>query len=102
VLTGLSTDLPSEACVAAFQASYRKEGLFTGLLFVLLNMEKGVRMTRLASGATHRFGQPGMADRIVDAWKRGTQVTLDLVTEWDYWQDMERPLEVRARYTVVR
>jgi hypothetical protein len=101
VLTGLSTDLPSEACVTAFQAGYRQEGPFTGLLFVVLNMEKGVKMTPLAPGATHMFGEPGMAERIVNAWKRGTEVTIDLVTDWDYWNDMAAPLaEIRKRYHV--
>jgi hypothetical protein len=102
VLTGFNTDLPSEACVTAFQAGYRNEGPFAGLLFVLLNMEKGVAMTRLAPGATHMFGRPGMAERIVDAWMRGTRVTLDLVADWDYWKDMDRPIdEVRKSYSVV-
>lgn len=102
VLTGFSTDLPSEACVTAFQAGYRHEGPFSGLLFVLLNMEKGVKMTKLAPGATHMFGEPGMAERIVHAWQRGTQVTFDLVTEWDYWHDMPRPIsDVRASLNVV-
>jgi hypothetical protein len=102
VLTGYSTDLPSEACVTAFQAGYRREGPFAGLLFVLMNMEKGVKMTRLAPGATHMFGEPGMADRIVDAWKRGTLVKMDLVAEWDYWKDLPRPLaDVRAELGVV-
>lgn len=101
VLTGNSTDLQSEACVTAFQAGYRREGPFAGLLFVLLNMEKGIKMTRLAPGAVHMFGEPGMAERIVRAWKRGTEVTLDLVREWDYWKDMPLPLdEVRRRYEV--
>lgn len=101
VLTGYSTDLPSEACVTAFQAGYRREGPFTGILFVLLNMEKGVQMTKLAPGAVHMFGEPGMADRIVDAWVRGTRVTIDLVTEWDYWADMPLALdEVRHRHNV--
>jgi hypothetical protein len=102
VLTGYSTDLPSEACVTAFQAGYRREGPFAGLLFVLMNMEKGVKMTRLAPGATHMFGEPGMADRIVGAWRRGTNVKMDLVAEWDYWKDMPRPLaDVRAELGVV-
>jgi hypothetical protein len=101
VLTGNSTDLPSEACVTAFQAGYRREGPFAGLLFVLLNMEKGITMTRLAPGAVHMFGEPGMAERVVGAWKRGTEVTLDLVSEWDYWTDMPLPLdEVRRRYGI--
>jgi hypothetical protein len=103
VLTGFSTDLPSEACVTAFQAGYRKEGPFAGLLFVLLNMEKGVKMTRLAPGAAHMFGEPGMAERIVSAWKRGTEVTIDLVTEWQYREDMNASLaEVRARFGIRR
>ena len=71
------------------------------LLFVLLNMEKGVKMTRLAPGAVHMFGEPGMAERIVSAWKHGTEVTLDLVSEWDCWNDMALPLaEVRRRYNI--
>jgi hypothetical protein len=97
VLTGYSTDLKSEACVTAFQAGYRHEGPFAGLLFVLLNMQKGMQMTRLAPGAVHMFAEPGMAKRIVQAWKNGTLVEMDLVTEWNYWSDMERPLaDVRA------
>jgi hypothetical protein len=101
VLGGFDTDLPSEACVTAFQAGYRKEGPFTGLLFVLLNMEKGVAMTRLAPGATHMFGEPGMAERIVDAWRRGTRVATDLVADWDYWKDMGENIEdVRTRLGV--
>ena len=40
VLTGYDTDFPSEACITAFQSGYRRGGPFTGLLFVLLNMQK--------------------------------------------------------------
>jgi hypothetical protein len=48
------------------------------------------------------FGEPGMAELIVDAWQRGTQVTLDLVAEWDYWADMPRLLgEVRGQYNIL-
>ena len=50
-----------------------------------------MKITRLAPGATHMFGEPGMAERIVD-----------FVTEWDYWQDMDRPLDAeRSRYDVL-
>jgi len=102
VLTGLDTDLPSEACVTAFQAGYRRDGPFAGLLFVLLNMEKGMKMTKLAPGARHMFGEPGMADRIVDAWKHGTDVPIDLVTEWESWKEMDAALQAtRAKYGVV-
>lgn len=103
VLTGYSTDLESEACVTSFQAGYRREGPFAGLLFVLLNMQKGVQMTRLAPGAIHLFSELGMAERIVSAWQRGTLVKMDLVTEWDYWPAMDRPLaEARASLGIVQ
>jgi len=70
-----------------------------GLLFVLLNMEKGVAMTKLAPGVTHLFGDPGMVERIVAAWHRGTQTTWDLVADRDCWNDMNRPLDdVRQAY----
>jgi hypothetical protein len=101
VLTGYSTDLPGEACVTAFQAGYRREDPFTGLLFVLLNMEKGITMTKLAPSATHMFGVTGMAENIVTAWASGTEVPIDLVKDWDYWNDMTRPLaEVRAGFNI--
>jgi hypothetical protein len=102
VLINLSTDLPSEACVTSFQAGYRRDGPITGLQFVLLNMEKGVKMTKLAPGAKHMFGAPGMAERIATAFARGTEVSMDLVLEWKYWNDMDRPLtEVRQQLRVV-
>jgi hypothetical protein len=101
VLAGYGTDLRSEACMVAFQAGYRREGPYGGLLFVLLNVQKGVQLTRLAPGAVHLLDEPGMPERVVDAWVRGGAVTLDLAADWDYWSDMERSLdEVRARYHV--
>jgi hypothetical protein len=101
VLTGYSTDLRSEACVTAFQAGYRREDPLTGLLFVLLNMEKGITMTKLAPSATHMFGVPGMAENIVKAWADGSKVPIDLVKDWDYWDDMARPLaDVRLRLNI--
>ena len=43
-----------------------------------------------------------MAERIIRTWKHGTEVTLDLVCEWDYWKDMPLPLdEVRRRYGIL-
>ncbi|MET0791779.1 MAG: hypothetical protein ABW061_09685 [Polyangiaceae bacterium] len=49
------------------------------------------------------FGEPGMAERIVSAWKCGTLCKIDLVTEWDYWPEMARPpAEVRASLGIHR
>lgn len=101
VLAGYGTDIRGEMCMVAFQAGYRREGPFGGLLFVLLNAQKGVKLTKLAPGAVHLLDEPGMPERVVGAWARGGAVTLDLAADWDYWSDMERPLdEVRARYHV--
>jgi hypothetical protein len=101
VLSGYTTDMHGEACTVAFQAGYRREGAFGGLLFVLLNAQKGMRMTQLAPGATHMLEEPGMPERLVAAWVRGGAVTTDLTADWDYWRDLERPLdEVRARLDV--
>jgi ubiquinone biosynthesis protein Coq4 len=48
------------------------------------------------------FAEPGMAERIVASWAAGTQATLDLVKDWDYWDDMDRPIaEVRSRLNIV-
>jgi hypothetical protein len=101
VIAGYGTDLTGETFTISFQAGYRREGPFGGLLFTLLNIQKGVRLTKLAPAATHMLDEPGMPEKVVKAWVRGAAVTIDLTKDWSYWDDMRRPLdEVRARYHV--
>jgi hypothetical protein len=101
VISGYGTDMKGETFTISFQAGYRREGPFDGLLFALLNVQKGVRLTKLAPAVTHLLDEPGMPEQLVKAWVRGAAASIDLTKDWNYWDDMRRPLdEVRARYHV--
>ena len=49
------------------------------------------------------LGKPGMAERMLAAIERGSEVTQDLLrTTWDYWAWIELPLdEVRRRLNIL-
>jgi hypothetical protein len=63
VLTGYSTALESEACVTSFQAGYRREGAFAGLLFVLRALAHAdfAGVQACSSTAPRRVSCPGVA-----------------------------------------
>jgi hypothetical protein len=78
-----------------------REDPMSTILFILLQAQLGIRLVAIAQSNKNRLDEPGMADRAVRAWHRGAQVKKDLFTEWDFWPDLERPIdEVRQELGV--
>ncbi len=97
LLSGYGTDPLGEILTASFSAGNRRKEPFTYIFFVLCQFHLGKRFSPFATVNTGQFDAP----KALAAAKRGMQVNVDLSEDWDYWQDMHRPLEeVRERLNV--
>ncbi len=100
LLSGYDTTPQGELCAAAFQAGYRRnEDAFFTLLFAVLTHTAGINMTPLDQPVLlGRMGEDGLAEAMLDALRRGSQMTVDIGVDWDFWPLTPLPLEdVRAR-----
>lgn len=101
VLAGYGTDPHGEALTIALQAGYRREDPFSVIIFLLLQAQHGLRMTPFAEEARGFLSRPGFADELVRSFSRGTRMTLDLTSGWDFWAVMDQPVAaLRARYGI--
>jgi hypothetical protein len=104
VLSGYDTDPPGELQMAAFQAGYRRTNAFSMLFFGALTFMAGINVTPLPqkSDPGTLMAQEGMAERMLKALQRGSQVKVDLFDHWDHWAYVEMPLEeARERLGIV-
>ena len=104
VLAGYDTSPEGEMQAAAFQAGFTEgnHDFFTWLFSIILHTT-GVNLLPfpipLVAG---RIGQGTIAKDVLRALKRGTEVRQDLGSDWDFWEDIELPLEVvRERFGIV-
>lgn len=103
VLGGYDTTPEGEMQVAAFQAGFTTGDFdfFTWLFSIVLHTT-GINLLPfnipLRPG---RIAEGTIAVDVMHALQRGNAVARDLGTDWDYWQEIETPLEdVRKRLTV--
>ncbi|MCA9690330.1 MAG: TerB family tellurite resistance protein [Myxococcales bacterium] len=101
VLTGYSTDPDGELEVLAFTAGMRDEDPFSALFLVLLQFDAGLKVIP--------GGRPRMARELFDqarvlrALSRGQAATVDLAASWDYWEEIDMPVEILCeRYGIER
>jgi ubiquinone biosynthesis protein Coq4 len=104
LLGGYSTEPEGEIEVASFTAGFKRERPFYVALFAVLIFSTGVNMrpTKDDFVTVGLLGKPGMAERMLAAIERGSQVNQDLSDNWDYWAWIELPLdEVRRRLNIL-
>lgn len=100
ILGGFNTDMPGELNVAGFEAGMRGDDFGWELLMeVILDFHCGLAFS------TAGIVEPGRGnfrpDEVVRGFELGAAVTTDLLTQWDYWPDLQRSVdEVRARFNV--
>jgi len=103
LLSGYDTTPEGELCAAAFQAGFRRnEDAFFTLLFAVLTHTAGMNMTPLEQPVLlGRIGEEGLAEAMLDALRRGSQMTVDIGVDWDFWPLVAQPLaEARAQLGV--
>jgi len=104
LLGGYSTEPEGEIEVASFTAGFKRERPFYVALFAVLIFSTGVNMrpTNDDFVTVGLLGKPGMAERMLAAIERGSQVNQDLSDNWDYWAWIDLPLdEVRRRLNIL-
>ncbi len=102
VLSGYGVDGPGEVEVVAFQAGFMKTDPMSTLFFIVLQAHFNVPLVKIAPGSDRMLDDPALLERAIRAYHRGTGVIRDLFDGWDFWPDLERPLEdVRAEFGVV-
>lgn len=102
ILSGNGTDYPGESRTLAFQAGNRAENPFGILVFLLIQINHGVRLTPFAETAvTGLLEEPGLIDDIVRSFARGSRVKKDLSAGWTFWPDLDKPIDaIRERYGI--
>jgi hypothetical protein len=103
VLAGYDISPEGELQIACFQAGYRRtENAFFTILFAVLLHTSAVNVSPLPMPEhPGRIGEGDLAERMIHALRRGSQVTVDLGDSWDFWPHVERPLaEVRASFAI--
>jgi len=93
VLSGYGVDGQGEVEVVSFQAGFMREDPMSTLLFIALISQHGVRLVSIAGARTGMLDDPALLERAVRAARRGAAVNTDLFDHWDFWPELEKPLE---------
>jgi hypothetical protein len=104
VLGDYGTDPEGEVQVAGFSAGFMRTRPIYVVLFAVLIFSAGVNVRPSNEDFTTIgvLGKPGMAERMLAAIERGSQVNQDLSDKWDYWAYVELPIdEVRRRLNIL-
>jgi hypothetical protein len=97
VLAGYGIDPAGEVQNVSFIAGYRQEDPFFWLFTIALQFHLGIKVSPYSPGLRGHF-DPALVMRAVE---RGNAVNVDLSEGWDYWKDLELPLEeARSKYGV--
>lgn len=103
VLAGYDATPEGEMQIASFQAGYRQnDDAFFTILFAVLIHTAGVNVAPLPMPKhPGRIGEGTLAAQMIHALVRGSQMTVDLGDDWDYWPCFVLPLqEARVRLGV--
>jgi len=104
VLAGYDTSPEGEMKAAAFQAGFTRnddDDFFTALFAILIHTS-GINMAPFEMPVLRgRIGQGELAADVLRALRRGAAMKVDLGDGWDFWGDVEAPIErVRERFGV--
>lgn len=96
VLAGYDTSPEGELKNAAFQAGFtRHEDDFFTALFAIVIHTAGVNLAPFPMPVLRgRIGQESLAVEMFEGLRRGAALKVDLGKDWDFWDDVELPLEV--------
>ena len=96
VLAGYDTSPEGEMQAAAFQAGYTQDDHdFFTLLFAIVIHTAGINLAPFPMPVLPgRIGQGQLAMEVVRALQRGAEVKTDLGNDWDFWQCVDRPIDV--------
>jgi len=96
VLAGYDTSPEGEMKAAAFQAGFTKtENDFFTVLFAIVIHTAGINLAPFPMPVLRgRIGQGDLAKDFVRALQRGGSTTVDLGDGWDFWQFVERPIDL--------
>lgn len=98
VLAGYGTTPEEEILAAAFSAGYSEHENMNWLMFVLLQFQLGIQT---APRVEPEYDTLDVA-RMLAAIRRGAAMTIDLNATWDYWEDIDTPVEaLRARFNIL-
>ena len=96
VLGGYDTSPEGELKNAAFQAGFTQDDddFFT-MLFAIVIHTAGVNLTPFAMPVLlGRIGQGSLALEMLHGWQRGAAMKVDLGSQWDFWDDLQQPIDI--------
>ncbi|MCP9849486.1 hypothetical protein [Cyanobium sp. Morenito 9A2] len=97
VLGGYGTSAAEECGVLGFQAGFGRNDPFFTILFALAQFQLGIGSTPVTAAATDQADP----ETIFRGLEHGSTVTRDLISDWDPWDDFDKPLEtVRSLYGI--
>lgn len=96
LLGGYDTSPEGEMKNAAFQAGFtHDDDDFFTMLFAIVIHTAGVNMTPFEMPVClGRIGEGSLALDVLHGWQRGAAMKVDLGRDWDFWQDVDLPIEV--------
>lgn len=96
VLAGYDTSPEGEMKNAAFQAGFtqHEDDFFTALFAIVIHTA-GINLAPFPMPVLlGRIGQGTLAMDVLHGLQRGAAMKVDLGKDWDFWEDVELPLEV--------
>ena len=97
VLGGYGASQAGECGVIGFQAGFGRNDPFYTILFALAQLQLGIGSTPF-NDAERDHVTP---EAIIQGLERGSKVSRDLISDWDPWDDFDKPLEeVRDMYGI--
>jgi len=95
VLNGFDTDAAGECEIAGFYAGFTDGDSFTFIMTVLATFQLGLEVSPAVVKPDRGAFRPA---RVLRAYLRGRQLTIDVMGPWDYWELMPLSLaEAQAR-----
>jgi hypothetical protein len=91
VLSGYDTTPEGELRQGAFQAGNRRNDGFVFLCFVLTQFQLGIKFAPIAETRVGAFQTQTPA--VIEAVARGAACKVDTTDHWDFWADVERPVQ---------
>jgi hypothetical protein len=98
VMSGYSTSVQGELLVSTFTAGMHPSQPMAGhILPVIFSWHLGIEVVKFAGSTTGSLDP----EKFWVAWERGSETTIDLFHEWDFWAAATEPLDdLRRRYRV--
>ncbi len=97
VLADYDPSQAGECGVIGFQAGFGRNDPFYTILFALAQLQLGIGSTPFNDAETDHV----TPEAVIQGLERGSKVSRDLISDWDPWDDFDKPLEaVRELYGI--